>query len=499
MYIVKNAWKSIIRSKGRNILIGIIVMVIATSSVVALAIRSSANEVVRQQKENYAITATIGINRSTIMNKSSGSTDMRKIMNSIPAITLTQLKKYADSTSVKSLAYQVSLSLDSSNITAASSSTASSSSSTSSSTTNTGRGNLSGGFSGQQESQGDFRLIGYSSTAAMSEFKSGTYKIKTGSMFSDSDTANNCVITDELAKANSLKVGSKITLVNPKDSTQKTTLKVVGTYKDTSSSDGSQMNLFSNAANQIITNYTAANRIVTASAVKSSTKLTSSLSSTFTLKDSTSLDKFKAEIKTKGLNQYYTVTSNMDSFEKSVEPLTNLSNFATIFLILVLLIGGIILVVLNMFNIRERKYEVGVLRAIGMKKGKLALQFITELIIVTFVFLSVGTIAGSAASVPVANYMLKSEISSAQTQQSQVAANFGNQGSTQTGNVRGSQSGSFGLSGNVSYVSQINAVINGNVILQVVGIGILLAILSSLISMIFISRYEPLKILSSRT
>jgi ABC-type transport system, involved in lipoprotein release, permease component len=494
MYIVKNAWKSIARSKGRNILIGIIVLVIATSSVVALAIRSSANEVVRQQKAAFNITATIGVDRSAIISKSSGSTDMRTIMSSIPALTLTQLKSYADSAYVTGLAYQISLSLDSSDITAASNSSASSGSAS-----NSRGGNFGGEYGGQQQNQGDFRLIGYSSTSAMSEFESGAYKISSGAMFGDSDTGDDCVITDELAKANSLKVGSTITLVNPSDSAQSAAFKVVGIYTDTSSSDGSQMNFFSNAANQIITNYTAANKIVTASAANSSTKLTSSLSSTFTLKDAASFDKFKAELKAKGLNQYYTATSNLDSFDQSVEPLTNLSNFATIFLILVLLIGGIILIVLNMFNIRERKYEVGVLRAIGMKKGKVALQFIVELFIVTFIFLSIGTVAGSAASVPVANSMLQTQISSVQSQQSQVAANFGNRGgSGQSGNARG-LSGSFGLSGNVSYIRQINAVINGSVILQIIGIGILLTILSSLISMIFISRYEPLKILSSRT
>lgn len=498
MFIVKNAWKSITRSKGRNILIGIIVLVVATSSVIALAIRSSANAVVKQQRENFKITASIGVDRSAIMSKASSGADMRTIMNGIPAVTLAQLKKYADSSNVKSLAYQISLSLDSSDITAASNSA---SPQNDSGQNSSGQGGRS--FGGQTQNQGDFSLIGYSSTSAMSEFENGTYKITSGTIFSDIDTANDCVISDELAKTNSLKVGSKITLVNPNDSSMAETFKVVGIYTDTSSASGSQMSLFSNSTNQILTNYTAVNKIVTASAVKSSTKLTSRLSSTFTLQDSGSFDEFKAEVTAKGLNKYYTVTSNIDSFNQSVEPLNNLSSFATVFLILILLIGGIILIVLNMFNIRERKYEVGVLRAIGMKKGKVALQFIAELFIVTFVFLSVGTVIGSTASVPVASSMLKSEISSLQTQQSQVSANFGRSGNGQEGfgggGFRGGFSEMFGLSGKVGYVGQINAVINSTVILEIIGIGILLTILSSLISMIFISHYEPLKILSSRT
>jgi putative ABC transport system permease protein len=503
LFIVKNALKSISRSKIRNILIGIIVLVIALSSCVALSIRNSANELVKQQKENYTITATLGVDRSAIMKQSqSGSTDMQTIMSSIPALTLANLKNYANSTYVKSLSYNMSTSVDSSNVTSVSNSTQTSSSS---STTSSGKSNSAGGqqnyggsFGGQ--SQGDFKLVGYSSTAAMSDFVNGTYKMTSGTMFSDSDIANDCVITDELAKANSLTVGSKITLTNPKDTTQTSQFTVVGIYTDTTTSDGSQMNLYSNAANQIITNYTAANKIVTASTSNTTTELTSQLSSSFTLNNADNLTAFEAQLTAKGLNKYYTVTSNVDSFTQSVAPLNNLSNYASIFLLIVLIIGGIILVVLNMFNIRERKYEVGVLRAIGMKKGKVALQFITELFVVTFIALSIGAAAGAASSVPVANYMLKSEISSLQSQQSQVQQNFGRQGG-QGGGAGQSKGigGFFGTSANVSYVNQINAVINGRVLLQIAGIGILLTILSSGISMIFISRYEPLKILSSRT
>lgn len=40
MYILKNALKGILRSKGRNVLIGIIVLVISTASCIGLSIRN---------------------------------------------------------------------------------------------------------------------------------------------------------------------------------------------------------------------------------------------------------------------------------------------------------------------------------------------------------------------------------------------------------------------------------------------------------------------------
>jgi len=504
MYIVKNALKSISRSKGRNILIGIIIMVIAVSSCIALSIRNSANEIVSKEKQSFIITATVGVNRQALRSTTqSGGTDMRTLMESIPALTVDQLKSYANSKYVKSLDYNVTTSMDSSNIAAVSNSTAASSVSSSSTSSSGSSSRPQGGFGGDMggTSAGSFRVTGYSSTAAMTNFVNGTYKITSGAVFSDSDTSNDCVISDELASADSLKVGSTITLTNPNAATQAHTFKVVGIYTNTSTNDGSQMNLFSNSANTIITNYTAANNMITASASTSATKLSSQINSTFNLASSDSFDAFKAEVATKGLNQYYDVTSNISSFNQTVAPLTNLSSFATIFLLLVLAIGGIILVVLNLINIRERKYEIGVLSAIGMKKGKVALQFITELSIVTIIALFIGSGIGAAASVPTANYMLKSEIASMQSQTQQEKQNFGygsssSSSSSSTGNR---MAGFFGMGANVSYITQMNAVINGTVVLEMLGIGIVLVMLSSGFSLVFISRYDPLKILSSRT
>lgn len=518
MYIFKNALKSITRSKGRNILIGIIVLVMAVSCTLALTIRNSANQIVNTQKENFPITATIGLNRTALTQaaqsaQASGSnmmTTIQNLMQSIPPLTLSQVQNYGNSQYVKNYNYTLKTSVDSSNITAVSNNPSSSSNNGSSnSSANMSKGTFI--VSGNQvmdgsQNRGDFSLVGYSSQASMTDFANGTYKITSGTMFSDGTTANDAVISDQLAQANNLSVGSAITLTNPQDTSETEQFTVVGIYTDTSGSDGSQMNLFSNAANQIITNYPAVNNMITATQANSSTELTGQLSSSFILNSADNVNPFAAQLTTKGLNKYYSVSSNVDSFNTSVAPLTNLSHFATIFLILVLAIGGIVLVVLNMINIRERKYEVGVLRAIGMKKGKVALQFITELFLVTFIALAIGSGIGAVSSVPTANYMLHNEITSLQSQQVQVQQNFGMRDGGQpvqigggSGNMggRGGLNGFFGMKNSVSYVSQINAVINSQVLLQIAGIGILLAILSSAISMIFISRYEPLKILSS--
>ena len=50
-----------------------------------------------------------------------------------------------------------------------------------------------------------------------------------------------------------------------------------------------------------------------------------------------------------------------------------------------------------------------------------------------------------------------------------------------------------------NYVDKLNAVVDVKTIIELVIIGIAITVCSSIISMVFISRYSPLKILSSRS
>ena len=52
MYILKNAITSITRSKGRNILIAIIIIVISAACAITLSIRNSADKIVKSYEES---------------------------------------------------------------------------------------------------------------------------------------------------------------------------------------------------------------------------------------------------------------------------------------------------------------------------------------------------------------------------------------------------------------------------------------------------------------
>ena len=67
MYIVKNAFKSITRNKLRNILIGIIVLIISVSACVSLSIRQAAEAAREDAMSGLSVTAQISFDRSKAM------------------------------------------------------------------------------------------------------------------------------------------------------------------------------------------------------------------------------------------------------------------------------------------------------------------------------------------------------------------------------------------------------------------------------------------------
>ncbi|MEE1025532.1 MAG: ABC transporter permease, partial [Acutalibacteraceae bacterium] len=206
-----------------------------------------------------------------------------------------------------------------------------------------------------------------------------------------------------------------------------------------------------------------------------------------------------------GLDDSYTVTSqDIEAYENSMTPLNTLSKLAGYFLIVILCIGAVILIVLNIFGVRERKYEIGVLTAMGMKKGKVALQFITEIFVITVIAVVIGAGVGAVSSVPVTNALLENQVASQNEQADRIEQGFGRGEETvQTPDSAENESVSpldslMGKNNANAYVTEISSAMNFTVVLQMLGIGVLLTIISGAVSMLFIMRYEPLKILANR-
>ena len=502
MYILKNAWTSIVRNKGRNILIGIIIIVIAAASAITLAIRESANNIVKAYQDKNEIEASISMNRDNLMKNfrdgDKSQEDMINSFNNISSLTEEELVNYGKSDYVESYYYTYTLGANSSNITAATSSIEKSSDESSSN-----RPSMTGGFGGgsekifnQREQEGSFSLVGYNSYEDMTDFINGNYTITDGEVSSDFNS-NSCVINEELASLNDLKVGDTITIVDTKDESKTYEITITGIYKEkTDDSEDNMRKMFTNSANKIITNINFIKNMV-----DNNSELKPTIKPTYIIKDKNSLEKFKEEVSEKGLSEYYQVSDNTEEIESATESVDNVKVFATTFLIITLIIGGVVLVVINMINIRERKYEIGVLRTIGMKKSIVSLQFMMELLIVAIAALAIGAGIGSCLSVGVANNLLANEIENTNSEMENISKNFGNKDmkdmpNREDGMNRGRNN--FKVA-RVEQVKDINAVVDLKVLGELLGIGVLLTLISSLASMIAISRFSPLNILKERS
>ena len=550
MYIIKNALRCIGRSKGRNILISIIALVIAVSACLGLSIRQAAESAKESTLSELSITATISYDRSSMMNDMMGGgkgqggggfdrDQFKDMMGSASELTLEEYQKYADAESVQDFYYTLTAAFNGNDdlepVTDETEDEESQS--------NSGFGGFGGsmGFPGGDRggkgmfSSSDFSVIGYSSDSSMTAFIDGTASVlEGGTMFSEGSTEKECVISEELAIFNELSVGDTIILSNPSLETETYEVKVVGLYTSTANNDFS-MSMFGKSqdpANQIYMSAAALQTILDASDEVSTTvtdentgresdsAVTGSIFATYVFANTDKYYAFEEEVRTLGLDDSYTVSSaDLTAFENSLTPLNTLSTMAGWFLLVILIIGAIILVVLNIFNVRERKYEVGVLTAMGMKKWKVATQFICEILVVTMIAVIIGAGIGAVSSVPVTNALLAGQVESQNSQQTQMDNNFGrpgNMGGMMGGNrgenapsdvpnnapsdVGGGRNNRFDkMFGEAAdYITEVNSAMNLTVVLQMLGVGLLLTLVASLASVLFIMRYDPLKILANR-
>jgi len=495
MFIFKNAWISITRNKGRNILIGAIILVIACACTITLAINNTASDLINSYSSAYDKELTLSFDRQRVMKDfdmtgEDGREQAKEKFENIASYTVDDVKTFAESKYIESYYYTYSLSLNGNSIEKVEIETDSQS------------GGFGGGRGGKEQMSKnslDFTLNGYSSTYSMSEFINGTYTMNeiTDNAWEVAFDGNYVFINQELADYNELALNDKIKLEDEDGNTYE--FEIIGIFEDNDESSDSMMSMFSNSANTIVTN---ADALVNIDSENDS--INGSINPTFIIDDYDNAEAIQTEFYEKGLDETYVVETNQEMAEECVSSVKNVKSFATTFLIITLLIGGIVLFILNMINIRERKYEIGVLRTIGISKLKLTMQFVSELLVVAFVALIIGAGIGATMSKGVSNSLLSSEIESSTNSSEQMKNNFGGMGEKLDGSEggRGGNMPDFNkMSGtpSIQAYDSIDAVVNITVILELLGIGLSLVLISSLAAMISIQRFSPLTILKERS
>jgi len=217
------------------------------------------------------------------------------------------------------------------------------------------------------------------------------------------------------------------------------------------------------------------------------------MSAEYFLRNPDYLELFENEVRAKGLPDTYIVSIDQAAFDRVTGPMLSMQSAVMTFSVVILILGAIVLALISFLVVRERKYEVGVLRAMGMEKRKVAFGIFTEAVMITTLCLLLGLgVGNNAIAQPVADGLLESRVVAAEARSEELGHDIGGAVIIWGGQIQTEHS--------IGYrpESEITVGLSGNVIIQIIVITLGLAALSGMIGVVVITRYEPLKILRER-
>jgi len=490
MYIITNALKNIGRNKGRNILLAFIMLAIIGTTVVTLTITNTADSIIDTHQEQFSSRVMIQPDIDAViaeMQLGGGRQGM-----SMPRLTIEEALALAASNYVQDYRLTVEKMATGSDIT----SIGEEEMNEMMASMGGGGFMIIGGDGGAIDDTSDFimpnlRFIG---GAWLDDFDNGERVLHEGD-FPQADSE--VLISLDLAELNSLTVGDSITLngnllVDDEITTVDYHLTITGIYLDFTPEVAGNMLGFMpptmNPRNEILTSLNT----VLQPLGENIANATAQIDVTYYLANPSYLEYFEAEARAMGVSELLLFSSNAADFYAMVAPVEGLRSIAQTFLIVVLVLGGIILVLLSSIFIRERKYEIGVLRAMGMKRQKVAMGLWSEMLVLTATCLVLGLGIGSVVAQPVSDTLLVAQVEATAS-----IPDSGGSGQFQLVGVGGTR---FGTNDTTEYnpIDQLDLSLSTNTILQIAGISFALMTVAAVTSTVKITKYEPIKILMER-
>lgn len=420
MYILKNSLKNLIRNKGRNLAILLIALLTLTSVTLSFSIQTLSNLAIERYKDSFGIQVKIGFDWEKLEQEhppektvnEDGSITMEQNFE-VPMPDAAEYARYAESQYVKKTLYHASCAVFSDSLKPV-------------------KDNLEqgveiidiGGWSKEElmkffgvETEQELEetvggteelekimdskngcigsLVGFTDLSLLEDFTTGKRKLEQGS-FPEKD--KECIIGSEFAKENNLNVGDSISLSGPSRSMDKeeVALTITGIY-------GDYFNTVT--ATEFGTDY---GDIFVAydTLMNSGFHYIDLLDGIFILKNPEAVTLFEKELRSKGLSEYQTLEYSDEEYENSTRPLKNIARIAKIFTWTVSMTGAVIILLISFIHVRERRYEIGVLRSMGMKKVNIARGMLYETWMIMLVGFIVSILAGLALTKTVASALL---------------------------------------------------------------------------------------------
>jgi len=292
----------------------------------------------------------------------------------------------------------------------------------------------------------------------------GNVTLKSGKSFDGTKDAEVALVGATLATKNNLKVGSTFTAYS-------TTFTVVGIFD--------AGNTFSN--NQVIMPLPTVQRL--------SDQTGDITSATVYIDNATNLNSATSAI-SKDLGSAATVTNTADETKSTLSSLQNIQNVSLFTLIGAASVAAAVILLTMIMIVRERRREIGVLKAIGGSNIRVMLQFTVESITLTVLAALIGVIIGSIAATPVTKLLANNSTSSTTTTTS-VAGPGGGGGFGGGGGIRAR----FDNNSVTEGVKNLKANVNGSIVLDGLGSAILIAMIGSTAAAGLIAKVRPAEVM----
>ncbi len=476
MYLIGNALKNIVRNKGRYLLIGAVLSVMLASVTVSAMIHFTTQALIDDYSDRFGASVTF-------------TPDLRKLITLMqpdenghyhdPEITTEQYIAFSKSDAVKSTLFQGSRATYCDTLTGLDQGGEENYYKTYPS------GFPDGFIETDPHSETTRRqapntvVLGYSDVSMMEDFALGQRALDEGSFFA---SPGECMVSRDFADLNGLRLGDSFDLrdVNHTE-TAPLHLTVCGIYLDITTARQGLAWAVNNRRNEILVSFTT---------LEEHSMEGLNLSATYYLKNPDLASEFESYVRENGLNEVYNVNVDAESYNQIVKPVEGLKNISAVFLAVILLVGCVILILLSMLGIRERKYEIGVLRAMGMPKRKVAFGLICESACVLMLCLCIGLVVGSLIAQPVSNtIMARQDVPVSERPQ----PNYGE------GVIMSTGSADETSSANKPALQEVKIVLTPESIVFLFVVSLALGLLTNIFGIFYITRYEPMKILSERS
>lgn len=296
----------------------------------------------------------------------------------------------------------------------------------------------------------------------------GKVNLTSGALFAADSSDNIALVGKTLATKNNLSVGSTFTAYGA-------SIKVVGIY-DTGTT-------FSN--NTVV---------LPLKTLQTLSGQTGQISSATVSADSiTNVSSLVTAIKSK-LGSTADVTSQQGTAETALAPLENIKTISLFSLIGAIVAGSAILLLTMVMIVRERRREIGVLKAIGASNLNVVAQFMSEAVTFTIIAAAVGVLLGVVGANPITQVLVNNSESASTTSQ------MDHPGAMITGGQSGGFGGrtqrftrQFGIT--AQGVKNIKAVVGWDVLAYGIGAAVFIAMVGSAVAALLIAKIRPAEVM----